>query len=255
MVANSPPFYLDWQFWSAVAAIAAIILSQLPPIHLLLRPRRLEVEVHTSVNVTHKVGHPNIQFYASLRNTGGRALRIRSMRILLERDSIRVDEYPAQSYFETPSALTSVLWMPFTIKPGDEWGHSVIYLHNFHREQEKQFRQSIAALRTNLTEKYKAQTAADKGAHTEPLSADAEHVQPFIDMFNQRFIWTPGDYQITLTVETDASSASVVKKYRFTLFESDTEELRKHLQDYPFGIGLLANAEQHAGIHIAFIPL
>jgi len=36
------PAYLDWKFWSAIVALLALVLSQLPPLHLWFRPRRLE---------------------------------------------------------------------------------------------------------------------------------------------------------------------------------------------------------------------
>ena len=47
------PLYLDWTFWAALLSLVAIILSQLPPVHLLVRPKRLEVEVHSRIRVSH----------------------------------------------------------------------------------------------------------------------------------------------------------------------------------------------------------
>ena len=47
------PFYLDWTFWAVVVSFVAVILSQLPPVHLLLKPKRLDVEVHSRIQITH----------------------------------------------------------------------------------------------------------------------------------------------------------------------------------------------------------
>jgi hypothetical protein len=41
---SSSPFYLNWEFWTVVMAALAIILSQLPPVVLWFRPKRLEKE-------------------------------------------------------------------------------------------------------------------------------------------------------------------------------------------------------------------
>lgn len=67
-------------------ALVAIVLSQLPPLRILLRPKRLEVEVHSRILVTHMVGNPNASVVISIRNTGGRQLRVRALRLVVARD-------------------------------------------------------------------------------------------------------------------------------------------------------------------------
>jgi hypothetical protein len=114
--AASGSFYLDWQFWSAVVALLALALSQLPPVYLWFRPRRLDVEVHSRLLLTHKVGNPNVSMYVSIANTGGRELRVRGMRLSVSRDGKPLGVLPAQTYFETPSSQSSVLFVPFTLK-------------------------------------------------------------------------------------------------------------------------------------------
>lgn len=140
------PIYLDWQFWSALAALLALALSQLPPVHLWFRPRRLDVEVHSRIQVTHKVGNPNVGMYVSVRNTGGRELRIRAMRLYVSRDDKPLGMLPAQNYFETPSSQSSVLFLPFSVKPGETWAHGTNFLQLFDRATEKLYRESESAL-------------------------------------------------------------------------------------------------------------
>ena len=89
-------------------SLIAIALSQLPPVHLLLRPKRLEVEVHSRVRVTHMVGNPNASVVVSVRNTGGRPLRIRALRLQIVRDGKPLVTLPGINYFETPSSNTPV---------------------------------------------------------------------------------------------------------------------------------------------------
>lgn len=241
-------FYLDWTFWAVVASFAAIVLSQLPPVHLLLRPRRLDVEVHSRIQITHKVGNPNVGMVVSIHNTGGRELRIRSFRLGLTRDNKSLLTLPAQNYFETPSSQSSVLFVPFSLKPGDSWAHAVNFLNFFDRSTEKLYRESESALSADIRKKLQARPENDK----QPVVAEPELVTPFLKLFEKLFPWQPGEYVAELLVEADPGSASYSKKYRFTLYESDTAELEAHTEDYQFGGGLSYNVDRHVGV---FVPL
>jgi hypothetical protein len=245
---TSIPLYLDWQFWAAVAAGLALVLSQLPPVHLWFRPRRLEVEVHSRVQITHKVGNPNVSMFVSIRNTGGRELRIRSLQIALRRDDTPLGTFPAQNYIESPSSPSSVLFVPFSLKPGETWAHSTSFLNFFDRATEKFYRERESVLVADIRKKIQALPEGDK-----PLViAEPSLVSPFLDLFNRLFVWQPGEYVAELSVLAEPGSASFVRKFRFTLYESDSEELRSHTEDYKFGGGLSYNIDKHAGV---FVPL
>lgn len=240
------PFYLDWTFWAAVWALTAIVLSQLPPIHLLLRPKRLEVEVHSRIGITHKVGNPNTSVVVSIRNTGGRELRIRGLLLDIMLDGKSLLTLPAQNYFELPSSQSSVLFVPFSLKPGETWAHSVAFLNFFDRLTEKQFRENLSALDSDIRWRIREKPEDDKRA----VSATPTLVQPFNVLFEKLFVWLPGEYVANLQVNAEPGSASYSKKYRFTLYESDTAELRKQIEDYPFGGGLTYDVERHVGINV-----
>lgn len=242
------PLYLDWQFWAAVVAGLALVLSQLPPVVLWFRPRRLEVEVHSRIQVTHRVGNPNVSMFVSVRNTGGRELRIRSLRIVLARDNSPLTDLPAQNYFESPSSQSSVLFVPFTLKPGDTWAHGTNFLNFFDRATEKLYRESESKLGVDIRRKLDTRAEDDKNA----VEADPDLVTPFMKLFEQLFIWQPGEYVAELIVEAEPGSASFSRKYRFTLYESDSAELRAHIEDYKFGGGVSYNTDKHAGV---LVPL
>ena len=245
------PLYLDWQFWAAVVAAFALVLSQLPPVVLWFRPRRLEVEVHSRIQVTHKVGNPNVGMFVSVRNTGGRELRIRSLRIVLSRDNSLLVNLPAQNYFASPSSQASqasVLFVPFTLRPGDTWAHGTNFLNFFDRTTEKLYRESESKLGADIRRKLDARIKNDRN----PVVAEQELVVPFMKLFDQLFIWKPGEYVAELIVEAEPGLASFSRKYRFTLYESDSDDLRAHTEDYRFGGGVSYNVDKHAGV---FVPL
>ena len=246
MSTDMTPFYLDWTFWAAALALVAIVLSQLPPLHLLLRPKRLDVEVHSRIGVTHMVGNPNASVVVSIRNTGGRELRARSLSLDVLRDGKPLGVLPAQNYFETPSSQSSVLFVPLSLKPGETWAHSVLFLNFFDRLTEKQFRENVSALKSDIRDKLRARAEDDRNL----ILANAALVEPFQRLFETLFVWQPGEYVCELKVNAEPGSASYSKKYRFTLYESDTSDLRQHCDDYKHGGGLVYTSEGHGSIYI-----
>ena len=85
---------------------------------------------------------------------------------------------------------------------------------------------------------------------TRPVTAEASLVFPFQQLFERLFIWNPGEYVMDLIVEAEPDSATYAKKYRFTLYESDTAELRKHAEDYQYGGGISYNVDRHVGLSV-----
>jgi hypothetical protein len=80
------------------------------------------------------------------------------------------------------------------------------------------------------------------------VEADEQYVTPFIEFFEQKFVWLPGEYNLQLNITTEQSAANIVKFYRFTLFESYSEELAKYKEDYRFGAGIFFDSSEHRGV-------
>lgn len=231
MTESTEHWYLDWKFWSALLSLIAIALSQLPPIKLWFRRKRIEVEVPSRILISHQVGNPNVAMAISLRNTGGRALLVRSIDIKLTRDGTDLGSFRAQNYFETPSSQTTALMVPFSMKPDDIWVHGTNFLNFFARATEKHYRAIEWAIREDIQKKLDAKAPEDKKL----VEAESALVEPFLQLFDKLFIWEPGEYVMDLRVNTEPGSATFSKRYRFTLYESDTAELRKHTEDYIYG--------------------
>jgi hypothetical protein len=61
--------------------------------------------------------------------------------------------------------------------------------------------------------------------------------------FNEHFRWEPGDYRITVQAAWDEGRVAE-RRFRFTLFESDSQELRAYADDYRFGYGAAIRAKR-----------
>lgn len=246
---DSTSIIYDWQFWSAIAAFLALLLTQLPPIKHWFKSDNLIISIHSNLQVTHKIGNPNLGTYLTIENTGGRSLQVKDISLSIYRDENLIGQYPARSYFETPTSNIPIMLIPFKLAADESWGHSTMFLNNFDRATNQRVRNSESALRTDIRHKLNLRPENDNN----PVVAEQELVDPFIQLFNQLFVWEPGEYRAVLNIRVDRGERTFSSSsYRFTLFESESQELRSHTEDYKFGGGLSYNVDRHIGI---FVPL
>src|SRR5690606_16295838 len=92
------PLYMDWSFWAVVVASIAVLLSQLPPIHVIYKKAKLDLELYSKISITHKLGNPNLQLHLILNNIGGRRVRVKDINVAISRDGIHLINLPAQNY-------------------------------------------------------------------------------------------------------------------------------------------------------------
>jgi hypothetical protein len=241
------PFYMDWTFWAVVVSIAALVLSQLPPIHILLRRARLEVEAYSKIHLTHKVGNPNAQLHLIISNSGGREVRVKAVLLHFQRGDEDRFTLPAQNYLPAPDSKGNVLLTSFRLKPRDEWAHIVNFLQVFSRQEEKEYRAMESDIRNDIFSK---REHVDENTIVE---AEATHVQPFTAFFDRKFRWLPGEYELTLQIVTKPERAGLTKKYRVTIFESDSTELRDYTNDYKYGAGIFYEDARHVGIIVPLV--
>lgn len=245
MSAPATPLYLDWQFWSAIVALVALALTQFPPIRLWFRRSRLDIEVQSRVKITHKVGNPNLGMYVSIQNPGGRELRVRKVSVAVTRDGRPIGSYPAVSYFEGPNSNFPALFVPFVIRPNEMWAHNTIFLQFFDRSTEKLYRENQSALRKDIGRKFDERAQDNK----ELVVGDDRIVNQLLSLFDRLFIWLPGEYGLDLKVVID-SGKEFSRHYRFTLFESDCDELRSYKDDYKHGGGIWFDVERHMQLDV-----
>lgn len=235
MTMTMPDFLTNWTFWSFVVAAIAVALSQLQPVELWFRKPSLDLEVHSRMSVTHLVGNPNAQLHVIVINTGGRPVRIRGMSVSFTRNGEHRFTLPVQNYLEFPNDEANVLFTPFVLEPGEEWSHIANFLNYFTRQDERAYRQMESAIRSDINER-RRRGPADQNQLVE---AGEDIVRPIVQFFDQRFDWLEGEYEMTLEVSGDM--ATCVKNYDFTIFESESEELRSLSDHYKYGSGIFWN--------------
>lgn len=244
------PLYLDWSFWTALVAGLALILSQLPPLYELLRPGKLSLEVYSRILIQHKVGNPNLQLHIMLTNTGGRRVSVKQITVILRQNQRDISVLPAQTYLLAPNDKGDVLLTSFSIDPKREWAHFVKFFKYFDRAVEKKYRAAELAHRTEVIEKRKLPENKDIA-----VEVDSRLVKPFEEMFDELFIWQPGEYEVQVTVESAAKKALARRKYRFTLFESDSTNLSAVKNAFKFGDGISWDSGDHPGVVVQIVEV
>ena len=231
----------DWKFWSLLVSIGALILSQLPPIHILLRKAKLDLEVFSRIYIYHKVGNPNLQMHLIIRNLGGKSVRIKKIYAKVFRDGKEVMKLPAQTYISNPKENQNVLLTSFVLEPDKEWNNMASFLNYFDRNEEREYK----AAESNIKNEIFRLQSENQGV---PLvHASESFVKPFKELVDKKFQWFAGDYIIEVIIESDSQNKMVEKKYRFTIFESLSNDFIKQKEMFSTGAGIYWESTESTG--------
>ncbi len=237
MEPSNIPWYLNWPFWTLAVAAITTILSQIPPIRVLVKKSKIELDLYSKIAITHKVGNPNLQLHLIISNTGGRKIKVKDMTVIIERNSKGLVKLPAQNYLQNQADQNAVLFTKFSLNPGEEWAHITNFLNFLEREQEGEY----VKYEMELAKDYQGKREELGEDHNELIMLDPSVVKPFNDIFENCFIWKAGEYTMIVNVITDHASANVTKKYRFTIFESHEKQLKIITDYFKFGGGIWWN--------------
>ncbi|ACH64234.1 conserved hypothetical protein [Aliivibrio fischeri MJ11] len=227
-------FYLDPRVWSATIAFIALVLSQLPPIHKLFRRGKLELDVYEKVGVSHMLGNPNMQLHIILNNSGGKPVTITGINISLMQGNKLIEDIQAKNYIKTPEKNGQVLLTKFKLKPDEEWGHLTSFYNDFSQVDERLCKSITKRVRDEISEKIE-QRPKDSTGLVEISDIFKKEID---DFFTAHDIWTTGEYKFNLTIQCADSRDNISKSFRFTLYESDSDELKEQAERYKYGEGI-----------------
>ncbi|KKJ02884.1 hypothetical protein WJ59_17600 [Burkholderia gladioli] len=232
------PIYADPNFWQGAAAIAALVLSQLPPIKLWFKRAKLDVECFDRMALKHDVGAAGAELHLTLTNTGGTDVRIKKISLSFTRGTER-RELDARGYYEKSTDKQATLFTPTTLKPKESWSYNVNFFKFATREARQEYSTHGHALRADIVRKVAERNAnRQQRGNGELVEADPALVTPLLTLFDAQFFWRTGEYLIELVIETDKPYANTSRKFRCTLFEGDSERLRAHRDHLKYGNGV-----------------
>lgn len=245
-IVRTAHIYRDWTFWSFVVAAVALATSIAGPLRRLLKATQLVLEVHQTIALDHRLGNPQANLYLDLRNTGGRDIRVKAMVITLTRDGSESKMLSGQVYFETTNSQQQLLLVPFNIKSGDSWAHPVKFYTLPNRQLDQMIRMNISKLKDDILQKMEA---IEPSLRSSTLAfADDVFVDPFVELFNKQFFWTPGEYIVKIDITGEPEKGSLTKSFRFVIYENEAAELKKEVESYNYGGGVYFDSDKHVVI-------
>ena len=235
---------IDWKFWSLLVSAIALALSQLPPVHIMLRKANLDLEVFSRMHINQKIGNPILNMHLILRNLGGKPLRIKKMYTNIYRDGTKILTLPAQTYMANSKDNQNILLTSYILKPDDEWSYMTSFLNYFDRNEEREYRSAEINLKNEI------RRLRDDQPEETLIHADDSFVEPFNKIFEKKFQWFDGDYILEVVIETDNSKLNIIKRYRFTMFESLTNDFIKQKDVFTTGAGIYWDSSDYVGTWI-----
>jgi len=199
-------------------ALLALITSLWPKIRALFIKGKVEVDIHSRINMTHNVGRPVLNVPITIRNIGARTLRVESIRIELIKDDADIDTLLALAYVN-PTTNNYLLFRKFILEPNKEWSHAIYFSKYLTRDDNKKLKKA----ELNRNKKFPNYTN-----NTLPYIEDNEILEkPFNELFDKNFKWNDGNYVLKFIIETGDKKMDFVQDYEFTIFESQTEFFRE----------------------------
>lgn len=205
------------------------MLSQCPPLRVWFKRAKLQVECFDRIVLNEEVGLPHVQWHVGITNMGGREVRIQKISLTLVRGDER-RELNARGYFEKLSDQQATLLTHVRMRPGEEWGHVVNFNVIATRESRRAFSAVAKPIKDDITKK---RASSDQMAEADPALVEA-----VVKLFDANFFWRAGEYEVALKIETDTPKANLTRSFRFTLFESESDQLRAHREELKFGNGV-----------------
>lgn len=234
----------NWD-WKAVVALAALVLSQLPPLIPRIRRGKLKIQTYERLAVSHFIGNPGLQLLLHLENTGGRQIRVVRMIASVTRGPEKFS-LTAANYLERQDSTSTLILAPFKLEANAEWQHIVNFEFPLESHEEKATKALVSEMRADLLAKRETLTAEEKTSKY--VDCEPNVLARANDMFKQRFKWNASEYHLDLTIETEPPKATTVRRYRFTLWESDSFDLRALTDDYSKGFGVCLPAKAAANV-------
>lgn len=245
---NTMTFLNNWSFWAVFVASISVLLSQIPPIHEILKGAKLDLDIYHRITITHKIGNPNLQVYLLLSNVGGQKIKVLGINAVISRSESDEINLPAQSYFQKKGDQETVIFTRFNLDPNEEWEHSTLFLNFFDRDDEKAY----LKMENNLRADYKIykENSKTSGNNTEIYEHPKKLVEPVFQFYEKNYFWKAGEYTMSINVITNNQSVNIRKNYRFTIFESHEETLNSIKDYYKYGGGLYWNPDNNHIINI-----
>lgn len=245
------------EVWSAGIALLALVLSQLPPVHQLLRRRALRIVIPEYLSLYHFLGNINLLGFVALHNTGGKTMTVAKIDCIVTSEGAKwnlpglmYQSRHSQGGGGQPNLEFFVEWS--VLKPDEHWSETVHFFKPWTVQEEEDAAEIISKIRSNINTKI-AQRPPD--APKVPVEADGEFVREAKEFFLKRFQLVKGNYRIVIAALSEKKEVLALRGFDFTLFDNHIKTLRSASDDYKLGAGIYYAADPSKQVPIRLRPI
>ncbi|PJI91283.1 hypothetical protein BC777_0107 [Yoonia maricola] len=218
----------------------AIILSQLPPIYQLFQKPEAEITADGWLSITHALGRPQVYLPVTVSNDGSATLTVEEISCsLMNLDNgniwpMKVTSFVDQSTVQQFQPAREIPIGRLRVLPNSRWSETVHCAVNPTADQLSR----LQLIGLQMTDYLNSQPRVIP-ATSEPVEFPQDIWMPAQDMFEEAFILEVGSYAIEISILTDEAISSSHVSSSFILDASDISILRRHLDQYKYGGGVI----------------
>jgi hypothetical protein len=236
--------------WSAVVALLALVLSQLPPIRELLTPSRVRLSLPDRVMLTHFLGNIHIMSLVTVENLGSRKQTVARLEGLLIGSTGDSRHLPAQQYVFRSQPISGqpmpeLLMAGIHLKRDEVWSESVRFFSPPSEEEEDRINDLVGRMEKSIRGQIQQ---APPGRQT-PFEAEPSIVADAMTMFKDKFRLPKGNYTFLLAAISESGEILDVQGSELTIYESAIQTLRNATEDYKFGGGIYIGTQSQSAAY------
>ena len=233
------PWYKNTSIWSAIIAVIAIFLSQLPPIKNWIPNDNLTLKYGDRITVNNAIGLTGYHVNLGLNNDGNTSLKIESIALAVKGPSGVEKRYIAET-LSTPTAGGGFLNLPVTslsLKQKESWSGSVFFNRKVSPSEEEKFNEVRLKVSQNISDKIQLQNWGDYNPRA-LVSADAEIVEEAAITFNENFDLQKGLHEAKIEIKLRGKEDLIIESLEYTLYDYHFSQIMAQVEDYKYGYGI-----------------
>lgn len=241
-VPNNPHARRDWiGILTALVSLAALVLSQFPPIKDWIRHEEINVSLSDRIGISQDFGVVSFMCQLDVVNQGNIPLTLSKVSLKVVNPDKTTTELKADSYISLKPSATSgspmSVSLPLTsirLKPSETWSEMILLSPDGNPELEERINRAKLSIAAPLySEQYDARANMDLKAYPQGDFSD------FNKLFEENFSLQQGEYQLELKLIAEGGRQLLKHDYRMTIYKFHIETLRSQVDDYKFGAGII----------------
>jgi|GEM_PF-2252740 len=224
--------------FSSIIAFLALVLSQLPPLRVLIKGVKIKIVAEDKIKLTHFLGSVSLVFFLNIYNAGGRSVSISKIDCVIKNDNCLLLHLPPQGYYsrQPPSQANQQIQEYFIglipLKAGEAWGETVHCFSPWTQEEEEHVNDIILKIKNSI--------AKNKNEYKKnvPTVADESSVNEAINEFERKFNLEKDEYHLLIAVFSESNEILAVTGYSFKLYDNHIQTLKAYTKRYKYGVYL-----------------